>query len=52
VAQVRRKKKQIMTKEKHEENKQSQAFTDVFHPVEPFQVRAGLTARFYTAAHK
>jgi hydrogenase/urease accessory protein HupE len=22
------------------------AFTDVFHPVEPFQVRAGLTARF------
>ncbi len=21
-------------------------FTDVFHPVEPFQVRAGLTARF------
>ena len=22
------------------------AFTDVFHPVEPFQVRVGLTARF------
>jgi outer membrane receptor protein involved in Fe transport len=22
------------------------AFTDIFHPVEPFQVRAGLTARF------
>jgi outer membrane receptor protein involved in Fe transport len=22
------------------------AFTDVFHPVEPFQVRMGLTARF------
>ena len=24
----------------------SPAFTDVFHPVEPFQVRVGLTARF------
>ena len=22
------------------------AFTDVFHPVEPFQIRVGLTARF------